>query len=151
MKLSKNQVGAIGLIALGIVMYPVTENWADDPKDSFPFSYYPMFSKKRDKMYGLYYVVGYDSTDNKVDIPYRLLGTGGFNQVRRQIKKATKNKGGVPFLKNVAKRIQKKDGQRYERLTRIELVKGYYHIENYFLKSDTLPVLERAITNLEIE
>jgi len=151
MKYSKYQAAVMSLIVLGAVLYPVTENWAEKPKDSFPFSYYPMFSKKKDKVYGLSYVVGYDTTGIKKNIPYRLIGTGGFNQVRRQIRKAVKKEAGVPFLRRVANRIHKKDKKLHAELSRIELVKGYYNLENYFLEKNSLPVLERSIQSLNME
>ena len=150
MKLSKNQVVAISLIVLAIVMSPIMENWAKKPKDSFPLSYYPMFSKKRDTTYGVYHVVGYDSTETRIDIPYRMVGTGGFNQVRRQIKKARKKDRAIPFLEKAAERIKSSDKALYRSLIKLELVKGYYHLENYFLNNDTLPVLERNIAKLKI-
>ena len=151
MKLSKNQVAAVSLIVLALVLFPIKENWVADPKDSFPLSYYPMFSKKRDSTYGVYQVVGYDTTGTRVEIPYKLVGTGGFNQVRRQIKKAREKGRTVPFLKKAAAQIKKKDKALYQGLIRLELVKGYYHLENYFLKDDILPVLERNIGSLKVE
>lgn len=151
MKYTRRQAAIFSLVVLGIVLSPIVQNWVKTPTDSFPFSYYPMFSKKRGATYGLYYVVTYDSLGRKEHLPYRLAGTGGFNQVRRQINKAHRNDGGMPFLKKVEKRLVKKDKAYYRGLARIELVKGYYHLENYFLNNDTLPLLERNIATLKIK
>ncbi|PRX54952.1 hypothetical protein [Flagellimonas meridianipacifica] len=151
MKYTRRQAAIFSIVALGIVLSPIVQNWVKTPTDSFPFSYYPMFSKKRGATYGLYYVVTYDSLGHKEHLPYRLAGTGGFNQVRRQINKAHRNDGGMTFLKRVEKRLVKKDRAYYHGLTRIELVKGYYHLENYFLNNDTLPLLERNIATLKIK
>ncbi len=134
-----------------LVLLPVLENWASKPKDNFPFSYYPMFSKKRKATYGLYYFVGYDAYQNRYKVSYKLAGTGGFNQVRRQIKKAARSEKSDAFTKMVATQIAKKKGNPYAKLERIELVKGYYHLEKYFLKQDTLPVHERKIASHKIE
>ena len=38
----------------------------------------------------MYYFVGYDSLQNRYKIPYKLIGTGGFNQVRRQLQKSAR-------------------------------------------------------------
>ncbi|MEM7380506.1 MAG: hypothetical protein AAF361_04830 [Bacteroidota bacterium] len=151
MNFSKPQAVLFSAVFLGIVISPIAQNWARKPKDSFPLSYYPMFAKKRSENYGLYYVVGHDTLGNKSRIPYRLLGTGGFNQVRRQINRAPKTESGIPLLKKVAQTIAHKDKGLYEKLARLELVKGYYHLENYFLHKDTIPVLERKIANYNLK
>lgn len=110
-----------------------------------------MFAKKRSQNYGLYYVVGVDTLEERIRIPYKLAGTGGFNQVRRQINRAGKSEKGQPFLKKTANTIAKKNSRLYGKLTSLELVKGYYSLEGYFLKSDTLPVLERKIATYKIK
>ncbi len=145
MKYSQKQATLISIFIIALVLSPVIENWASKPKDNFPLSYYPMFSRERKATYGLYYFVGYDSAQNRYAIPYKAAGTGGFNQVRRQIKKAARSDRANAFTQKVAERIAKKKGYPYSNLARIELVKGYYHLEKYFLKKDTLPVHERKI------
>ncbi len=151
MKYSQKQAMLISIIILALVLSPIIENWVSKPKDSFPFSYYPMFSKKRKATYGVYYFVGYDAGQNRHIIPYKFAGTGGFNQVRRQIKKAARSNKVNEFTQTVAKRIAKKKSLPYSKLERIELVKGYYHLEKYFLRQDTLPVHERKIAFYKIE
>lgn len=145
MKYSRNQAILASIFVIVLVLSPVTENWETRPKDSFPISYYPMFSKKRDATYGLYYFVGYDSVQNRYKIPYKLAGTGGFNQVRRQIKKKARSSKAEAFTQQVAERVAENKRLPYSGLVRIELVKGYYHLENYYLKQDTLPVSEKRL------
>lgn len=134
-----------------MVLSPILQNWAKKPKDSFPLSYYPMFAKKRSQNYGLYYVVGLDTLGKRIRIPYKLAGTGGFNQVRRQINRARKKEGGLPFLKKTANRIAENKSKFYGSLAALELVKGYYPLEGYFLNNDTLPILERKVAIYKIE
>ena len=151
MKYSKTQALVFSIAITVVVLSPVAENWAKNPKDSFPLSYYPMFAKKRSENYGLYYVVGQDTLGQRTRIPYKLAGTGGFNQVRRQINKARKTEGGVPFLQKVASNLAKKEKDLYGKLMTLELVKGYYPLEGYFLNNDTIPVLERKIATHKIK
>jgi len=145
MQYSQNQALWISVFVIILILSPILENWASKPKDNFPLSYYPMFSKKRQATYGMYYFVGYDTAQNRYKISYKLAGTGGFNQVRRQIKKAARSDKAKAYTQEVAKRIANMKEYPYSELTRIELVKGYYHLENYFLKQDTLPVHERKV------
>ncbi len=151
MKYSQKQAVLVSVFIIALILSPIMENWASKPKDSFPLSYYPMFSKKRKATYGLYYFVGYDSVQNRYKIPYKIAGTGGFNQVRRQIKKEARSDRANAFTLKVAERIARKKGYPYSKLVRIELVKGYYHLENYFSKKDTLPVHERKLAFHKIE
>ncbi|NAS11859.1 hypothetical protein [Poritiphilus flavus] len=151
MNFSKPQAILFSAVFLGIVISPIAQNCARKPKDSFPLSYYPMFAKKRSENYGLYYVVGHDTLGNKNRIPYRLVGTGGFNQVRRQINRGPKKERGIPFLKKVSQTLAHKDVKLYKKLVHLELVKGYYHLENYFLHKDTIPVLERTISKYKLK
>ncbi|SHI80546.1 hypothetical protein [Aquimarina spongiae] len=151
MKYSQKQVLVISVFVITLILSPVVENWAGKPKDNFPLSYYPMFSKKRKATYGVYYLIGYDQEQNRHIIPYQFAGTGGFNQVRRQIKKAAKSENAVSFTQKIAQKIAAKKQAPYSQLERIELVKGYYHLENYFSKLDTLPVHERTIACSKIK
>ncbi|MEM0940130.1 MAG: hypothetical protein AAGI25_10125 [Bacteroidota bacterium] len=151
MSFSQTQALIFSITLLLVTLSPIAQNWVKKPKDSFPLSYYPMFAKKRSQNYGLYYVVGEDTLGQRMKIPYKLSGTGGFNQVRRQINRARKNKGGLPFLKKTAHTISKKEPGLYGRLTSLELVKGYYSLERYFLYNNTLPILERKIATYKIE
>lgn len=151
MKYSKHQALILCFITTILVLSPIFQNWVDSPKDSFPLSYYPMFSKERKTTYGMYYLTGYDKDENKYIIPYRFAGSGGFNQVRRQIAKAAKSCNAQEFVMKVAEKVADRDDHPYADLSRIELVKGYYHLENYFKKNDTLPVHERVIALCSIE
>ena len=128
-----------------LVLSPVVENWASKPKDNFPLSYYPMFSKKRKTTYSMYYLVGYDIHQNRYNIHYKLAGTGGFNQVRRQIQKAGRSNNPQIFIQQLAEQIAQKKRLPYIEMERVELVKGYYHLENFFKKLDTLPIMEKTI------
>jgi len=151
MKKSKAQAAIFSIVIGILVLSPLYQNWEAKPKDSFPLSYYPMFSKKRGETYGLYYLVGYDSDRTRIAISYKLVGTGGFNQVRRQMKNARKHENGIPFIKRALVRIKKRDRKLYDQLSHVELVKGYYHLEDYILKTNTLPLRERKIASYLIE
>src|SRR6266542_743485 len=76
-----NRWGALLSVAmLGAVFWPVQQNWRAVPKDSFPLSYYPMFSQKRELIESFYYLVGRDAQGARYYIPRKWIGTGGQNQ-----------------------------------------------------------------------
>ncbi|GAA1172941.1 hypothetical protein [Pseudonocardia alaniniphila] len=56
-----------------------------DRVDGFPLSWYPMFSAKRNRQMSVTYAVGVTVDGGRLSLPSGALGTGGVNQVRRQL------------------------------------------------------------------
>ena len=110
-----------------------------------------MFSYKRGETYSLRYVVGYDANGERYKIPYKVIGTGGFNQVRRQINKRSKRGEGEVLLTQVADRIVGYDKKPYSDLIQLKLVKGTYHFDTYFLTDDKSPIKEKIISEKKID
>ncbi|MGO1182692.1 MAG: hypothetical protein ACTHZ5_03505 [Micrococcaceae bacterium] len=54
-------------------------------RDSFPLSTYPMFSADRSGRIVVPHVIGETLDGDRVNLHYRLFGTGGLNQVRKQV------------------------------------------------------------------
>jgi hypothetical protein len=151
MHLNKTLAVMVSCATLLAIMWPVQENWRDKPKDNFPLSYFPMFSYKRDSVMSLNYLVGYDTFGNRCVVPYWYAGSGGFNQVRRQINKKVRQEKGDQLIGKVAKRLQNCDEVPYSNLCRVELVEGSYHFEQYFSQGNKTPLRERCIATRNIE
>ncbi len=147
---TKLSAAIFSALILFAIMYPIKENWQASPKDNFPLSYYPMFSHKRDSTYSVNYFVGYDAQDNRILVPYKFAGSGGFNQVRRQINRKCKEGEAKALTKKVAKRLAKSEEVPYNTLVRVELVKGTYHLDNYFIKGDKNPIKEKVLSKRKI-
>jgi hypothetical protein len=58
--------------------------------DSFPLSTYPMFSTDRKGRVTVPHVIGITADGQRVPLHYRHYGTGGLNQVRKQIARAVR-------------------------------------------------------------
>jgi hypothetical protein len=84
---AKCLVLGFSLVTVLVILAPIVQNRQPEPMDNFPLSYYPMFSAERSGPEQLTYLVGIDDRGNRLPIPYTLAGTGGMNQVRRQINK----------------------------------------------------------------
>ncbi len=104
-----------------------------------------MFSHKREATYKVNYFVGYDKEGRRYRIPYRFAGSGGFNQVRRQINKKVKRGQTKALINQVAERLVKHSGPPYNRITRVALVTGEYHLDDYFLRHQKTPLHEQTI------
>jgi len=140
--------GSVLLIA--VILAPIKENWKAKPKDSFPFSYYPMFSKKRGETYGMYYLLGVDTLGQRHFLSYKLAGTGGFNQVRRQIAKCAKKGDGSELLDRVEQQLKRKKKPFSYSLSEIKLVKGEYHLEHFFEDMERLPIAEKVMATKKL-
>jgi len=90
-----------------VLLTPVLENWKARPRDSFPLSYYPMFSHKREATYAAQALVGINADGTRRVLPYQLAGSGGFNEVRRQIRARLKDKKPDALCRQVARRVSR--------------------------------------------
>lgn len=151
MILSKPKALSFSILISAAVLWPVKENWHSKPKDDFPLSYYPMFSHKRKATYAMPYVVGYDAEQNRHLIPYRYAGTGGFNQVRRQMRKMVREDQSDLLLNQVVERLKESSREPYDQLVKVALVKGKYHLDDYFLNAQTAPLKETILSTQNLQ
>lgn len=132
--ISRGQVAALyfSFALIGAVLWPIHQNWRDDPKDNFPLSYYPMFSAKRDSVENFVYAVGVDAEGKRYAIPESWIGEGGENQTRRQLRKII-NAGLAPELAaKIARRVAQSKGKRWRKVVSVSVCKGRYSLDDYF-------------------
>lgn len=151
MKYSKTNASLLSFLLIILILYPVTENWKTEPEDNFPMSYYPMFSHKRKADYRLRHFVGYDRAENRYIIPYKYVGSGGLNQVRHQINRMCREGKEKKLIRKVVNRLEKSKSSPYNRITRVELVRATYNLEDYFLNNIKMPLKERLIASRTIK
>jgi hypothetical protein len=82
-----------GLVSGGVVgaaLWPLRQYLrpSEDRVDSFPLSYYPMFSVRREQHGTVSYAVGIREDGSRCRLPHGVLGPGGVNQVRKQLSRA---------------------------------------------------------------
>lgn len=134
---------------IAAVILPVAENWKNDPQDSFPLSYYPMFSRAHGERQTETYLVGLDGSGKRLTIHYRYAGRGGANQVRKQLRKIGRRpEQAKQLLRSVAERIAGRKEPALAELREIRLVRGTYDLEDYFLRGIKKPLRERVIASL---
>src|ERR1044071_9853018 len=109
------------LAMIGAVLWPVRQSWRDDPKDSFPLSYYPMFSAERRAVEGFYYFVGHDKAGKRYYIPHSFAGDGGHNAVRRQIAKMVREDRSDELAQTVAKRLAARETGKWSKIVSVNV------------------------------
>jgi hypothetical protein len=150
-------VGRAKLLALcfcfaliGAVLSPIQQNLSRHPKDSFPLSYYPMFSAKREPIETFYYAVGLDGEGKRTYLRHSVIGNGGENQVRRGLRKIINAGGGPELAQQVAQRVAKRDGRRYRGIVSVSIIKGKYSVNDWFHGKQE-PVSERVYGTASVD
>ncbi len=140
----------LSVALLCAVLLPLKENWSAKPQDSFPLSHFPMFTDRRGETYEVTYLVGLDASGNQRKIRHTYAGTGGFNQVRRQIRKTVRKGGAADLCQSVAARVARVKRGELAEVNQVRVVTGEYRL-NAFFAGDKTPVAEEthAVCNVE--
>jgi hypothetical protein len=145
----KRVAAAFSIILLVVVASPIIENWRSPPHDDFPLSYYRMFSEVRSDTQRVTYLVGLDSHGERMLLPYRYAGSGGMNQVRRQINKRVKQGDASRLCRTVASRVGRA-GSRLPELQAIEITTGTFRMSDYF-RGRSAPVSENVSARCAVD
>lgn len=120
---------ALGGLLLTAVAAPVLRHRRPGAADDFPLSHYPMFSAKR-RRHGRVVHVVVDDADGSHPLGYRRLGTGGFNQVRRQLtRRAATPEGAARLASEVLARLEP---TRRTPIDRVRVVRSTFEFDRFF-------------------
>jgi hypothetical protein len=120
--------GGFSLGLLGAVLWPIAQNWRETPRDDFPLSYYPMFSHRRGRRVKVTHLLGRDAAGRRIPIAYGLVGPGGFNQVRRQVRQLVERGDAAALCAQVASRVR----GAHPGLVTLQVVTGTYELNRFF-------------------
>jgi len=137
------------VLLIALVLSPITENFRAKPTDGFPLSHFPMFTSKREATESVTHLVGLDASGNRHVIPHRFAGTGGMNQVRKQISKSSRNEDAPKLCQTVAEKVAQRRGERYRKIVKIVVVSGEYNLNDYFAGAKN-PVKEKIRVDCEV-
>ncbi|MGH7961303.1 MAG: hypothetical protein ACRERD_05690, partial [Candidatus Binatia bacterium] len=87
---------------------------------------------------------------NRHRIRYAYAGTGGFNQIRRQIDKTVRQGEAAQLCHSVASRIADEAKQQVAAVTTIRIVTGSYRFADYF-SGDKTPLGETVHASCAVE
>ena len=138
---------------LAAVLLPVVQNWREKPRDSFPLSHYPMFSQERGETYRMHHAVGITTDGERVPISYRRIGTGGFNAVRRQLRRMARSDDAAllqAYTVAIAERVAASNRSAERDLVEVRIVRATYEIGPYFLERRRDPVREVVLSRAAV-
>ena len=116
---------------LGTVLYPIIQNWRRHPRDSFPLSYYPMFSARRGDTAEVTYAQGVTSSGAHVPLHYSHIGTGGLNQVRRQLRRLVRDGGADETCRRVARRVARAPDSQLRDIVEVRVVTEEFVLDDF--------------------
>lgn len=137
----KATVLAVLAVLFAVVLSPVRHHWTRNPVDSFPLSYYPMFSARRRSTTRVVHAVGVRADGSRLDLSYKLCGEGGFNQTRRQIRRIVVSGQADVLARRVATAVSARRSRRLADVVAVEIVTGKYRYDSFFA-GDRTPVSE---------
>jgi hypothetical protein len=138
----KAYAAVVSVLTVGAVLWPLARNWSREPEDGFPLSHYPMFSARRPKEAVVNYLVGLDARGGRRLLPYTLAGTGGLNQVRRQINRAVREGRAEALCRSVASAVAERNDE-FGEVAIVQVVTGRYRLVGYFA-GEKEPVSEKV-------
>jgi hypothetical protein len=147
---NKGVAAGFSLLLVGAALWPIVENWREKPKDNFPLSYYPMFSAKRGKKETINYIIGYDAQGARHIVSYTYAGTGGMNQVRRQINTLVKRGEAERLCRDVAARLAAEREGPLAGVVTVQVISGTYRLSDYF-SGNKQPVAEEILASAPVE
>lgn len=136
-------------ITVLVLLSPILENWKSKPVDSFPLSYYPMFSHRRESTFRGDSIVGISPDGNRQVLPYRVVGTGGFNQVRRQVRAQIKAGRGQELCAQVATRLSRSKDAALRDMHTVEVLRATHDVDGFFA-GDRKPLESKVYAACEV-
>ncbi len=140
---AKALAAAFSGVVVAAVLRPALENWRQEPRDSFPLSYYPMFSARRRELVRVTYLLGVEADGTQRHLSYRLAGPGGLNQVRRQLNRLVRRGRADSVARAVSHRLAARPETEREGVVEVRVVTGTFRLDDYF-GGDRRPVSERV-------
>src|SRR5436190_8842473 len=122
----------VSVAMIGAVLWPIHQNWRKQPRDSFPLSYYPMFSAQRKPVEFFYYLLARDEQGARYYIPYQFIGPGGHNSNRRQIRRIVNEGRAADLARSVARRLGRRDELPWSKIVTVSVVRGKFAVDDYF-------------------
>ncbi|MGF1668465.1 MAG: hypothetical protein ACFCVC_19560 [Acidimicrobiia bacterium] len=127
----QRQATVFATAMVAAVVAPIVNQFRQSPRDSFPFSHYPMFSARRGETLGLAFVRGVRTDGSYEPLDSRLVARGGMNQERKQLAAAARRR---TLARQAAQRTARRLAKRNLRpeVVAVEVVRGHFPLAAYF-------------------
>lgn len=119
--------------ALAVIASPARQyrRPREDQVDGFPLSHYPMFSARRSRTGSVTHLVGIGADGSERILHHRHAGTGGLNQVRRQITRQVRDGRAQALADRVARSLASQVDSS-GRVTTVQVVTSRHRYDAFF-------------------
>ncbi len=134
--LDRRLAAAYSIALLGAVLAPIRQNWRSKPrKDGFPLSYYPMFTARRRSTATIHSLVGVCADGRRIRLPHTIAGTGGLNQVRRQIARCVTEGRAEELCERASRELVRRNGRGrgpFSAVIAVDVVASKFRLDESF-------------------
>lgn len=133
------------VLVIGAMLSAVLQNWQARPRDSFPLSYFPMFSYEFDELQTEHYLIGRDALGNRHAIHYNNIAPGGsVVRIRRETVRAMVKRGQSKQLcQDASQRIAERNPRSLRSVVSLEVMTGTFSLSEY-LQGNKTPASEKV-------
>ncbi|HZZ49313.1 MAG TPA: hypothetical protein VFE65_20705 [Pseudonocardia sp.] len=121
--------GVVSGGVVGAALWPLRQYLRprEERVDSFPLSYYPMFSVRREQHGTVSYPVGVRADGSRTLLPHGALGAGGVNQVRKQLSRAVQRGRATEHAQLIARKVAERPD--LTDIVTVEIVRGRFDFD----------------------
>ncbi|WP_114559991.1 hypothetical protein [Desertihabitans aurantiacus] len=125
-------LAAAGLVTA--VLVPVRQSWRppSERRDGFPLSYYPMFSARRRRTGTVVHLLGVDADGESRVLHHRHAGTGGMNQVRRQMNRRVARGAAAGLAAEAARSVAASSRPTERGVVEVQVVSSTHRYDDFF-------------------
>jgi hypothetical protein len=130
--LGKLSAAFFSIALIGAMLSAVVQNWQARPRDSFPLSYFPMFTNQIDDLQTEHYVVGRDAQGRRYAIHYNNIAPGGsMPRVRTETRAMVRRGQSAELCQRASARIAERNPRALRSVVSLEVMTGTFSLSEY--------------------
>jgi len=135
---------------IGAMLSAVVKNWEERPRDSFPLSYFPMFTADLEDLHTEQYVVGVDARGRRYAVHYNNVAPGGsLPRVRGETRAMVRRGQAEQLCQSASSRLAERNTRSLRSVVRLEIMTGTFSLSEY-LNGNKQPLSETLLASCPV-
>ena len=131
--MSKTWAIRLSIALIVVILLPIHKKLRGHRGDSFPLSWYPMFSRPRPALEPVDYVIGVTAEGTRHIVHSRHHVGGPMNRARRQLNRLGKRaKNSKTLCEGVAEKFSRRRRGTMSKVVQVWFVRGRFNLKEYF-------------------
>ena len=149
-ELGKLAAALFSIALIGAMLSAVVKNWQDRPRDSFPLSYFPMFTADLEDVHTEQYVVGTDARGRRYAVHYNNVAPGGsLPRVRGETRAMVRRGQAEELCRSASARLAERNTRSLRSVVKLEIMTGTFSLSEY-LKGNKVPISETLVASCPV-